>query len=199
VRLDEVLTNLLTAEAKLVQVTLDLSAGNVQAANLGPMSVRCEDVDQGLDKSLGTVKEVLAVYQRILKELKTNVVDPKMIERVDRTIVRPLSDIESFDFPRAHEALVNFRKALDAGDLELMPRVAAARAAGAQAKEQLRKLIANLNNVAGAMQKLIDINVLIGMIRKIEEEEQKQYELINQMKKKLEDELLKGVLEPSKK
>src|SRR5262249_15635804 len=153
----EVLTSLLTFEAKLVQVTLDLSASNVEAAHLGPMSVRCEDVDQGLEKNLGTIKEVLDVYQRILRELKDNVVGPKVIERGGKTIVRPLGDIESFDFPRTHGAMVNFRKALDAADLQLAPRVAAARIAGAQAKEQLRKLIANLNNVAGAMQKLIDI------------------------------------------
>lgn len=199
VKLEDVLNKLLETEAKLVQVTLDLSATTVQMTNLGPMSARCEEIDQVLEKSLASTKDVLTDYQRILKELKTNVVDQKMIDRVDKTIVRPLADIESFEFPRAHDGIVNFKKALDASELQLTPRVAAARVAGTQAKEQLRKLIASLNNVMGAMQGLTDINKLITMLRKIEEEEQKQYDLINQIKKKLEDDLLKGILEPGKK
>jgi hypothetical protein len=182
-----------------VQVNVDLSATNLVEKNLGPMAARCDDIDGTLDKSLAVTKSALTDYQRILQELKTNLVDARMIDRVDRTIVQPLDRIESQAFPQARIAVSDFKKALEATETPLAERIAAARKEGARAKEEMRKLIAALNNVMSAMQGLTDVNKLIKMLRQIEEEEQRQYDLINQVKKKLEDELLKGILEPGKK
>jgi hypothetical protein len=94
--------------------------------------------------------------------------------------------------------VADFKKALDAADLPLSDRLTGARTAGAKAKDEVRRLIAALNNVMGAMQKIIDINLLIAKLRAIEEEEQKQYDLIRQIKEKYERELLEGLLEPKK-
>ena len=118
--------------------------------------------------------------RRILQELRTNRVDRNRIELVANKIVAPLERIERENFPAARAAVGEFRKALDAKDQSLADQLGAARTEGAKAKTQVRKLIAELTNVMASMQKLIDVNQLITMLRKIEEEEQKQYDLIRQ-------------------
>src|SRR5205085_134228 len=68
VKLEDTLNRLLETEAKLIQVNVDLSAPNVKKDNLGPMSARCDEMEQMLDRSQTVTKEVLADYQRILRE-----------------------------------------------------------------------------------------------------------------------------------
>jgi hypothetical protein len=197
-KLEDMLNRLLETQNKLNQVNLDLAAAGVKAENLGPMSARTEEIDQVLEKNQKVTEEVYTDYQRIRLELMTNRVDSRMIDRVEKTIVKPLGEIADFEFPQTRDVNASFRKALDLTDLDLTARLTAARAAGAQDKEQLRTLIGRVNAVLGAMQGVIDINKLIAVLRKIEEEEQKQFDQIKKVKDELELKLLEGALEGDK-
>src|SRR5262249_42320189 len=85
--LQKVHDRLLEAEAKLHQVALDLTSSSLKPENLGPMSVRADDIDQNaLDKGQAGTREVAARYLRILKELRINRVDRARVERVDKEI-----------------------------------------------------------------------------------------------------------------
>jgi hypothetical protein len=193
IKLEETLNLLIDTEKKLERVNQDLSGARVQARDLGPMSARTEEIDQVLEKGLTVTSEVLTDYQRILKELKTNRVDTKMVERVEKGIVQPLAEVKDVEFDAAAKANANFRKALDDRETDLLPRLATARKAGAEAKKQLRELIDAIRKVIDNMQGLTDVNKLIKMLRAIEETEQSQAEVFRIRKEKAIDDLFKGL------
>src|SRR5262249_14723975 len=153
---------LLEAEAKLHQVALDLTSASLKPENLGPMSVRADEIDQNaLDKGQAGTKEVAGKFQRILKELRINRVSQSRIEHVDKQIAAPLGEIAEAEFPRTHDALMAFRKALDDATQPLPARVQAARAEGEAAKKQVRTLITRLEQVLASMKSLISLDKLI--------------------------------------
>jgi hypothetical protein len=197
-KLDKIMFDLLATEAKLVQANLDL-AGKPKADELTALSARTDEADQVLDKSQVVVKEVLSDYQRILQELKVNQVDEKMIERVEKEIVRPLEEIDAVEFPATRDKVGAFRKDLDNSGAGLDERVAAAKTSGAAAKEQIKELIGKLNAVLQKMQGLTDLNKLVKILRDIEEQEQAQWDLMEMIRKKLEDTIFNNLLEPGKK
>jgi hypothetical protein len=200
VKLEEMFNLLLESEAKLIRETVDLASAATKPENLGPMSARLETVDQVLDKQQQKTREVFIDYKRILEELRINRVDQKLFNQVNKTIVTPLGEIADFEFARTHDALVNFRKALEEGrnmdNAAAFPGgLSAARTAGAQAREQVRVLKDAVFKVLESMQKLTDINKLIKMLRTIEDQEQAQYDLIKRIKDKIEEDLIKGALD----
>jgi hypothetical protein len=184
------------AEARLGRTYLDLSDARVKVENLGPMSARVENLaNEVLDKCQRDTHGVYVSYERVLRELKTNQVDPRIVERVDKTIVTPLREIDSGEYDRTRDALLEFRKALDNTELAGQARIDAARAAGTRAKAQVQQLKNRLNAVLGAMTGLIDINKLIKMITEIEAKERDQADIIQAIKKDLEDKLIEGAIE----
>lgn len=192
------LNKMLESEAKLHQVVLDLSSERVKADDLGPMSIRCEQVVEVLEKAQIVVRDVAAAYGRIHRELRINQVNARYIDKVENTIVKPLSDADPL-FEKTRDAVLAFRAGLDNKDETLEARVGAARIGGAVAKEQMRLLIAHLNGILGAMQGVTDINKLIKILRDIEQREQEQYDTIDAIYKKQVEDTLKGVLEDNPK
>src|SRR5581483_11530415 len=164
-------------EAKLIQVNLDLSGERLKAEDLGPMSVRCDQVAEVLEKSQLAVRDVYTSYSKILRELKTNQVDAKIIDRVETRIVKPLGDVDT-DFDKTRDGVLAFRKTLDNNELALDARVGAARIGGSVAKQQVRDLIGKLEAIRGAMEGMTDINKLIKILAEIEKKEQEQYETV---------------------
>jgi hypothetical protein len=84
---------------------------------------------------------------------------------------------------------------LDNTELGDQARIDAARAAGDKAKTQVRQLKERLNAVLAAMTGLIDINKLIKQLRDIEAKEQVTNDIIQAVKKDLEDKLIEGAIE----
>jgi hypothetical protein len=194
--LQKVLDRLLEAEAKLHQVTLDLTSSSLKPENLGPMSVRTDDIDQNaLDKGQAGTREVALRYLRVLKEMRINRVDPSRVEKVDKDIASPLAEIAEFEFPRTHDALMAFRKALDDASLPLQARVQAARNEGESAKKQVRVLIGRLEQVLSSMKSLITLNELIRNLQQIEEDELRQADMIAQIRRRLEENILDRALD----
>jgi hypothetical protein len=190
------------AESRLGKTFLDLSDPRVKVENLGPMSARTDNLaNEVLDKCQRDTHGVYVSYERVLRELRTNQVDARIIDRVDKTIVSPLREIDATEFDRTRDALLDFRKALDNTELGAEARIEAARTAGTKAKQQIKQLKERLNAVLAAMTGLIDINKLIKALRDIESKEQVTYEVIQAIKKDLEDKLIEGAIEgaPAKK
>jgi hypothetical protein len=196
--LQKVVNDLVEAEARLIQTTLDLNSASLKEENFGPMSVRAEQTDRVLEKGQVDSKAVAVRYAELLKELKTNRVDDKMIQRVEKQIVGPLGDIADVDFQRTRDAVAAYRTALETGAATLEAKKAAALAEGTKAKAEIRQLIVALQQVLGSMKGLIEINELVKQLRDIEETEQRQADLIRDTKDKLERDLLDSALEDKK-
>jgi hypothetical protein len=196
--LQKVVNDLVETEARLIQTTLDLSRESLKEQDLGPMSVRAEQTDRVLEKGQVDSKAVEVRYGELLKELKTNRVDDKMIQRVEKQIVGPLGDIADVEFQRTRDAVAAYRSALEGGGATLEVKKAAALAEGAKAKAQVRQLIVALQQVLGSMKGLIEVNELIKQLRDIEETEQRQADLVGELKRRLEDDLLKSATEGTK-
>jgi hypothetical protein len=180
-----------------VQVNLDLSSEGIKPETLGPMSVRCEQVVEALDKGQIAVREVAAAYNRIDREMRTNQVDPRRIDKVQTTIVKPLAEADVL-FDRTRDRVLDFRKSLENNELALDPRVEAARLAGNVAKVEMKGLMDHLNRILSAMEGLTDINKLVKMIAEIEKQEQEQSESIKGLKAELERRLFEGALDEPK-
>jgi hypothetical protein len=196
--LQKTVNDLLEAEARLSQTTIDLNSGSLKEQDLGPMSVRAEQTDRVLEKGQVDSKSVAVRYTELLKELKTNRVDDKMVQRVEKQIVGPLGDIADIDFQQTRDAVSAYRTALETGGATFEAKRAAALAEGAKARTRVRELVVALQQVLGSMKGLIEINELVKQLREIEEIEQRQADLIRTTKEKLENDLLNGALETPK-
>jgi hypothetical protein len=181
-------------EARLVQTNVDLSSASVKVEDLRNMSDRAERIGEALEKGQRDTREVYLAYERILRELKTNQVRADLVQRIENAIVKPLARVEGEEFERTRNKVLEFRQALDNADLAGPARVEAARKAGAQAKEQMHQLIDQVAKILASMQGLTDIKKLIKMLRDIEEQEQRQHDVVE----KIRAELLRKLLDVDK-
>jgi hypothetical protein len=204
VKLDDMVNRLKESRGKLDTVIGDLGpigAPPLKADQFPPVSVRAEEIEQLLEKSSDLTREVFNDYQRILKELRTNRVQPGMIARVEKTIVEPLEDVmrPGGAFSQASDALKDLRKAMDdktAVDLGLKSETS--RKGAAEARAKLELLIQKLNGVLNAMEGIISINRLIEQLKKLEEEERVQYEVLQRLKEQIEKDLFDQLFGPGK-
>lgn len=196
--LQKVVNDLLEQEARLIQTTLDLQSASIKAENLGPMSVRAESIDRVLEKGQADAKSVAVKYAELLKELKINRVDAKMIQRVEKEIVVPLDGVADVEFQSTRDRMTAYRTALETGGATFEAKLAASKAEGVKAKAEVRQLIVSLQNILGSMKGLIEVNELIKILRDIEETEQRQADLVRKIKDELEQKILDSALEGTK-
>ena len=196
--LEQAKGHLLESESRLGLSSLDLSAANVKVEQLGPMVARCDEIDRNLETRLANTNEILEAYTRILREFKLNRVDAERYKRVQDTIHEPLRKITLVEFPATTRAIDSFRKALDNSSLTLDKRVEASRIALAESRAQFKKLLQAIDEVLAAMGTLTDINKLVAMLRTIEEEERKQFDLVQKIHEELVRKTLEDALNPGK-
>src|SRR5262249_30103157 len=137
--LQKTVNDLLETETRLSQTTLDLNSGSLRDQDLGPMGVRAEQSDRVLEKGQIDSKAVAVRYAELLRELKTNRVDDKMIQRVEKQIVGPLGDIADVDFQRTRDAVAAYRTALETGGATFEVKRATALTEGTKARAELRQ------------------------------------------------------------
>jgi hypothetical protein len=194
VKLDDMTNRLREGQSKLEKIINDLgSVGSpaLKADQFAPASVRTEEMEQILDKSLETTKEVLTDYQRIIKELETNRVKDSYINKTRNSVVDPLTGISlpGGAFTDASSAMKDLHKILDNAELDLPARSDNSRKAATVARAKLEELIKQLDGVLAGMEGIITLNKLIDSIRKLEEEERAMAELL----RILRDRKIKGV------
>lgn len=198
VSLESVKGLLLESEARLGLTGLDLSSAGVTAEQLGPMIARSEEIERSLESRQAAVAEVLDAYVRILREMKLNRVDMERQKRVFETIHEPLRKIMGVEFPATSRAVVEFRGLLEDGAKPLGQRVQAGRESLQATRTQFKRLLAAIDEVLAAMGTLTDINKLVATLRAIEEEERRQFELIQKIHEELVKKTLEDVLNPGK-
>jgi hypothetical protein len=191
--LQKVMNDLVESEARLTQTTVDLSSASLKERDLGPMSVRTEQTDRVLEKGQVDTKGVAVRYAELLKELKINRVDDKIIEGIEKPIVIPLTDIADIDFQRTRDSVTAYRAALDSSGASFDAKKVACLVEGNKAKVQVQQLIKDLALVLDAMKGQIEFKELVEKLRRIEETEQQQAGWFRIMRDRLEDDLLKGV------
>jgi hypothetical protein len=198
VKLDEAVRRLREGDNKLTQMKLDLAVvGGLKKDQFGPMSLRCDEIEQTLEKTLTTVSEVYADYQRILRELHLNRIQTvNYVQNIETNIVGRLRDAIDTDFPEADRAVKDLHRILDLDEPDLGKKNKDARAANDLAGQQLAKLIKRLDEVLAAMEKLTTVNKLIAMLLQIKEGLGTQEAEYHTIKKRIEDDLFKGLESP---
>jgi hypothetical protein len=183
-------------EAKLIRTTQDLSSERIKIEELGNMSVRSDQINEVLEQSQIKAREIAQSYARILKEMQTNQVSQKFLDKVEKDLVNPLGKLDG-TFDQARDAVAGFHKALDDAGLAGQDRVGASRIAGDLAKAQVRELVVSIERILAAMQGMTDINKLVKLIAAIEKAEQEQYDTIKKINEELEEKLFDKATKPS--
>ncbi|MCS6850488.1 MAG: hypothetical protein NZ700_04880 [Gemmataceae bacterium] len=190
VKLEEAVNRLKEGKIKLEQIAQELRAG-VAEAQLRPLALRAQDVEDTIVKSMDLTREVFTDYSRILKELKANRVQAGMVTRVEDNICKPLDSALGLEFIRAEEAQRDFRRTLEARKPDEQVTQLA--------DQRLEQLIDRLVAVLDQMGDLTTINKLIVTLRNLEEGQRNQSDLYKEIKKRLEDDLLKDLIDPKDK
>ena len=158
------------------------------------MSVRAESLEQTLDSAQGAAREVLMKYKAIFQELKGNQVEGKKLTTVSKYILGPLEEIDTFEFDDAKKKIQDLRKELDSKD-NFGEAVSRSKEAGRKARDQMQVLIDKVRGVMENMTKEIQLNKVVESLRKIEQDEEKQFQLIKQLHDDMERQLLEGGVE----
>jgi hypothetical protein len=189
-KLEDAVGRLKDAKIKLDKVAGELP--ELKPDEFSPMTRRAEEFQETINKSWDISREVLADYQRILKELKTNRVQQGIITKVNDKICEPLESAINVDFAQADEAMRDLQKKLDGKTND--PK------ALALAREQLDRLISRLTGVLDAMADVATINKIIEALVKIKKAEEEEFERLKKLLREKEEDLLNqaGTDEPKK-
>lgn len=178
-KLEQAVEKLKVQRTHLQDVQRLLDAADFDAAkDFAPLATRVIAIGDSINSNQITAKEVLTDYNRILKEMTVNRVDPRMVAKVQK-IVQPLDEAVHVDFSRAEDAQRDYFRILEKAKKD----PALAKAAG----EQLDQLIDKLTLVLERMGELSSINQLITALERLESDQQAQVELLNRIRRKIED------------
>lgn len=188
-KLEEAVNRLKDGKIKLAKVAQDLP--EAKPNEFSPLIRRSEEVEEAVGKSWDSSREVLNDYRRILKELKANLVQTGMINKVNDKICEPLDAAINTDFIGTDDALKEFHRKLDgaAADAKTLE----------VAQQRLQALIARLEDVLGAMGDVTTLNKLITALIQIEKSEREEYNRLQKLLKKQEEELLGPIDAPKPK
>jgi hypothetical protein len=188
-KLEQTLAKLKASRTKLQQVLNELADPKFEEKTFSPLATRVLEIAEVVSAGSITAREVYTDYRRIVREEEVNRVTKEKIDK-ERNIVRLLDLALNQEFPRAEEMQREFQKSLESkqNDTKI----------SGNARDRLDALIARLQEVMDSMDKLTDINKLITMIKGIEEEQGVNKALLIALKRRIEEELLKGLLDPTK-
>jgi hypothetical protein len=119
--------------------------------------------------------------------MQVNRVNPKIIEKVEKSICEPLDAIINQEFIRSDESLQAFQKALEEKKGDVL--------AAGLAREKLDQLIEKLTLVLDAMRDITTINDLIKQLERMKAEEITATERFKELKSRLDEDFLNRGLE----
>jgi hypothetical protein len=181
-KMEDTIGRLKDARLRLDKIVEELPG--LDAAKIGTMALRAQEILDTLLKGRDTTQEVLNEYTRLLREMELNRVMPKLVTKVQGEIVFPLEGALRTEFVQAEETGEQFRKELAAGQ----------KPAADSLKLALDRLIDRLNKVMDAMGEIKGINDLITALRAIEKaQEQDIGGVLRRIKKEKEDELFRRI------
>jgi hypothetical protein len=158
------------AQTKLhIQVLSELETKDPERRSL--KATRTSEVKTAIGMAARDIGAVHASFNRILMELKLNDVQKTSIGRVRNFICAPLArllDKNNGLFKQAEDAAEKLQAVLEGKDNSPLEP------AGADAKKKLDELVAELENIINAMQKIIDKDELIRLAIAMEEDQRKQ-------------------------
>lgn len=188
-KLEQTLAKVKAARTKLQQVLNELADPKFEEKTFSPLATRVLEIADVVSAGSISAREVHTDYRRIVREEEVNRVTKEKIDK-ERNIVRLLDLALNQEFPRAEEMQRELQKSLEGKKNDTK--------VSGEARDRLDQLIARLQEVMDSMDKLTDINKLITMIKGIEEEQRDNKALLVALRKRIEEELLKGLLDPSK-
>src|SRR5205085_4389636 len=101
-KMEDTVNRLKDARLRLEKVAEQVPT--IEAAQLGTMALRAQEVVEATSKGRDTAQEVFNEYGRLLREMELNRVMPRLVEKVKGEIVLPLEGALRLDFVRAEEA-----------------------------------------------------------------------------------------------
>src|SRR5262249_51066354 len=129
-------------------------------------------------------KGVYSTYDRILKEMRTNDVQERMLSKVYKTIYLPLQQASETQFDRTYNAVVALRRELDAPSRSVAERIEASAPKAAEARKQLNDLARLMATILENMEGLSKLNELIAQLAQIERDEEALGELVGRVLKR---------------
>jgi hypothetical protein len=205
IKLAEQIKRLKDGLDKLDDIKRDLSVVGLTEQQFIAMRVRAEELAQTLDKAELSASEVSNDYQRILKELVTNRVEPAMIDRVENQIVKPLNRSVNGEnnatdtFPKAKEGVGNLRLAVAPEGGDINAKVVATRAATDEARLRFEGLIKRLTEVLDKMEALADINKLRKSLEEMVKEQENEKAILALILHQMNEDLLNSLRGTDKK
>jgi hypothetical protein len=182
-KLRDVLDSLATGTEKLNTLFSDIS-GDSAKLHYENLAGRAYELGQLLDKSQTPVNEVKTDYDRILRELKINRVNPNMIRKYEVEICGNLGEAKDRDCPAAQKSMGNLAAAFDAKNID------DARKVFDQTRADYKAYYDRLYLALNSMQQMNDYKRILEMIRNIDIAEARQLEELEKARKRAEDDFL---------
>jgi hypothetical protein len=194
-KFEDTLRGLHDGESKITQLRSDLGVDKVKPEQFGAMAARVEDMSQVLDKHQTSISEILEVYKNIQRCMELNRVRQALIDKVSVSIVGQLKESIDTDFPEVDKALKDLRKTLDSEVADSEEKTKDSRRNAEVVSEKFAALLARLENVLNAMEKLTDINSLIALLYQMQKDQMEADARYNQIKKEIDDRDLEAIQE----
>lgn len=185
---------------RLSALVTSLAATNLNSTDVNSMIARADTLEEVLKNSEQGVKGVLAAYDRMVREMRTNQVNPIYTRRIYIDVAKPLSEIDGIgpgSFDRVRNSLAALRKVLDNPDRPALDRAGEARPHAEAAYQHLSDLILKMQRVLDKIGDIGGLNQLIALLHLLESAEEDNYKQISILKTKLEKELLGGESKPA--
>ncbi|MBL8798695.1 MAG: hypothetical protein JNM56_32675 [Planctomycetia bacterium] len=189
-KLEQLQSRLRDSRTKLQQVTQELEDPKLDEKTYSPLATRVLEIADTIGAGAITAREVFTDYRRIVREEETNRVSNQKIQK-DSAIAQLLDLALRGEFLKAEDSERNLQQNLEKkqNDKKLAD----------QAKATLDQLIERLQEVLDQMGQIEGINSLIVKLRAIEEEQRDNVAILKYLKARIEEDLLKDLLDPEPK
>jgi hypothetical protein len=203
IKTKDVHDSVVSGQAKLSKVQAGLTDPKPTYELFLGMSSEIEKLEQLLDKSQTPINEVRTDYERIIKEMEANRVQPAVLQPRKKDVFGNLTIAKDQDGPNAIKAMSELRAALDAVKKDDSASVISEKALKARtAFDQARVAYLTYQNrifeALDHMQQMMNIQALIKMARAMEEAEQRSIKIIEEVHQIAQENIL-GANEPEKK
>lgn len=103
-KLDDTIKKLKAAQSKLMDLSSKVSEPKLDRDAINAASTRANDIDQDIRKAKDQSAGIYNEYKRLRREAEVNRCSDNVLARFDNSVLRPLEDINSNEFPKAEEA-----------------------------------------------------------------------------------------------
>ena len=196
-RLDKAYQKLDKAKVSLNEQISKLSATDTE---LSLVAIRVEEIRKALSDTASVTREVYNDYNRILKELEVNRVNPTKLSLVENKILKPLSELVEANFGKFHTTEEAANKLFQGIDEDAKAERRPLHTQNAlQTRDQLDSLLLKMREVLDGMFEGVTFNQLLDLIVAVEREQREASQLLRLYHDQVMRDLLQDLTKPRSK